>query len=316
VEGVVPFHAIRAFAIEETSKKLTFSAIPSIPSSMFLLYRNQGERRFGRQPIAPYPRRAWEFQVVIEGRCSLLIRDDNATRQERLTGPILAVTGPECVHGWGGNPSDVCKVIIFHFDEVDYAVRSIVGQPGYRLLRFSPEEVPAFQALYDRCGEARRAIGTTPPEAKRRAGLFEPLVYQIVATELALFFLKHISKNELGPAPTFGESKVAEALAWYEANLGRRPTLSDVALAVHISSTHLRRLFHRIRDLSPKNAFMRVQFERVKWLMRDPSMTLDQIGESAGFGSASAFSRAFKKEFGVSPRTYRETRLKKASLHT
>jgi len=278
---------------------------------MFLLYRNQGQRRFGLRPISPYPRKAWEFQFVTEGRCSILIREDDVTREEPLVGPALLVTGPDCVHGWGGRPSDVCQAMIFHFDDMDFTVRTLLGSRGYRRLRFSPDELPMLQALYDRCNEARKTIGTAPPEAKKRAGFFEPLIYSIVANELALFFLRHIPKAELGPAPNFAESKVAEALGWYEVNLIRSPSAADVAQAVHVSLTHLRRLFHKIRGASPQTIFTQIQFERVKWLMRDSSLTLHQIGESSGFGSASAFSRAFKMEFGVSPKSYRAALYKK-----
>ncbi len=274
---------------------------------MFLLYRNQGERRFGLHPISPYPRNAWEFKFVLEGQCSLVIQENGVNRDERLLGPIFCITGPDCVHGWGGKPEDACMVLIFHFDEADFSLRTIVGTNGHRKLRFSQEEIPALQALYDRCAEVRRAIGTSPPEARKRAGFFAPLIYNIVAMELTLFFLKHIPKTELGPVANFGESKVTEALVWYETNLSRSPSISDVSSAVHLSSTHLRRLFHRVRGMSPQTAFTRVQFERVKWLMRDPNLTIERIGESAGFGSASAFSRAFKMEFGASPKTYRES---------
>lgn len=272
---------------------------------MFLNYRNQGERHFGLQPIAPYPRKVWELQFITEGQCSIVVQENGVNRDENLTGPVLSITGPECVHGWSGKPSDVCKVTVFHFNELDVAVRTIVGNNGYRLLRFSPRELPLVQSLYDRCGDARRAIGTSPPEVIKRAGFFEPLIYGIVAMELTLFFLRHLPKSDLGPVPNYEKIKVAEALAWYESNLSQNPSIQDVAKAVHLSSTHLRRLFHKIRGMSPQTAFTHVQFERVKWLMRNPAMTLEQIGENSGFGSSSAFSRTFKIEFGLSPRAYR-----------
>ena len=274
---------------------------------MFLVYRNQGERRFGLEPIAPYPRGVWEFQFVTQGPCSLLLREGAALREERLRGPVLVVTGPECVHGWGGLPSDVSGAIIFHFDEVCFSLRSLVGQAGCRLLPFSPEEIPFLQQLYERCAEARRTAGTSPPEVKKRAGFFEPTLYGIIGLELTLFFLKHLPRLELGRPPHFGMMKVAEAVAWYEANLARNPPIGAVAKAVHLSATHLRRLFDQVRGRSPQAVFRQIRFERVKWLMRDPALTLERIAEGAGFGSASAFSRAFKAEFGIPPRVYRET---------
>jgi AraC family transcriptional regulator len=274
---------------------------------VFLLYRNRGERRFGLKPIFAYPRGAWQYQFIIEGETSITFRTGNREWEERLVAPVLSVTGPDCVHGFEGRPSDFCKVIVFHFDEADFTVRTIIGHDGYRRIPFSSAETPALHTLYERCGEARKTIGTTPAEAKKRAGFFEPLIYGIVGSEITLFILRHIPKAELGYAPNFSESKVSGALAWYEANLPRNPTMSDVADAVHLSPTHLRRLFHKIRGVSPQVAFTEIQFKRVKWLMRDPAMTFERIADFTGFGSASAFSRAFAKEFGLSPKAYRKT---------
>lgn len=273
---------------------------------MFLLYRNQGKRRYGLEPIQPYPRGAWEFQFFLEGECDFLVREKGAMSSERVIGPALIITAPDCVHGWGGKPGDTCENMIFHFDEVDFTVRTILGKEGWRKVSFRSGEIATLQLLYERCAEARKAIGTTPLEVRKRAGFFEPLIYRIVATELTLFFLKHLRRAELGLHPNYGETKVTEAIGWYEANLSRSPNIVDVAAAIHISPTHLRRLFHKIRGESPQTAFTRLQFERAKWLMREPGMTLEQIAESAGFGSGSAFSRAFKSEFQLSPRAYRE----------
>jgi transcriptional regulator GlxA family with amidase domain len=103
----------------------------------------------------------------------------------------------------------------------------------------------------------------------------------------------------------FGKSKVIEALAWYNANLAFGPNIEEVAHAVHLSSTHLRRLFHKVWGTSPQAAFTHAQFERAKELMLDQVISLERIAEYSGFGSASAFSRAFKVEFGVSPKSYR-----------
>lgn len=280
---------------------------------MFLFYRNQGERRYGDKPIQPYPRKQWEFQFFLEGQCDLMIQQNGTQRSERLYSPVLVLSGPEFVHGWGGRRGDRCYNMIFHFDEAEYAVRSIVHPGGYRKVPFSAAEIPMLQQLYDRCGEARKRRGTTPLDVQKRAGFFEPLIYQIVAAELTLFFLRNVPKAEWGAQENYGASKVKEAMAWYEANLSNAPNIADVARAIHLSPTHLRRLFHKIRGISPQAAFTQVQFERAKWLMKAPEMTLEQVGESAGFGSASAFSRAFKGAFGMSPRDFRQSQRTRAT---
>ncbi len=272
---------------------------------MFLLYRNRGERRYGQSPILLHPRNSWSFQIIVEGSCSMLISESDAVREKRLLGPVFTVAGPGFVHGWSGRKADVCEVMIFHFDEAEYALRSVVGKAGFRCFRMPAEDLPAFHTLYDRCNEVRKSPGFATPDARRRAGFFAPLIYGIVALELTLYFLRHIPRAELGPTPDFGTNKVAEALAWYEANLASGPNILDVAHAVHLSQTHLRRLFHKVRGMSPQAAFTRVQFDRAKWLMRSLAMPLERVAESAGFSSASAFSRSFKKECGVPPKIFR-----------
>ncbi len=235
----------------------------------------------------------------------MLIREDATLRERRLHGPVFTVAGPGCVHGWGGRKADVCHVMAFHFDEADYTLRSVIGKTGYRCFRMAPGDLSAFQVLYERCNEVRKSPGFDSPEARRRAGVFAPLIYGIVACELTLYAVRHMPRAEFGPTPDFGTNKVAEAIAWYEANLSTGPNIQDVAHAVHLSPTHLRRLFHKVRGMSPQMAFTQVQFDRTKWLLRSLAMPLERVAESAGFSSASAFSRSFKKEFGVSPKVYR-----------
>ncbi|GEM_PF-1064888 len=294
-----------------------------------LLYRIQIERRYGEYSFPPHRRKAWAFQIILEGTCSLLIRKDNRVTEERIKGPILCVAGPDCAHVWSGTAEDRCQVIVLHFDQADPILCSVLGQDGCRYVRLSKGDLAAIQGLYERCSQVRRAAGfaservhasyknnatnlskeTVPPriplEAGQKAVFYAPLIYDIVAKELALIFLKHIPRADLGSLPDFSESKVAEALAWYEVNLATGPSIQDVAAAIHISPTHLRRLFHKVRGMSPQTAFTHVQFERSKWLMRDRSMSFERVAESSGFGSASAFSRTFKKEFGISPKQYR-----------
>ncbi|MES2310150.1 MAG: AraC family transcriptional regulator [Verrucomicrobiota bacterium] len=273
---------------------------------MFLLYRNLGDRRLGLHPIAPHPRKAWEFEFIISGNCSLLLRKNDKTIEKRLQGPVLCLTGPNCVHGWGGKPTDACKVIVFHFDEVPFAIRSAIPSDSHKLIHFSPNKIKFLKNLYDRCTEARKKIGTTPPEAKKQAGVFQPLVYNIIGTELSLFALKHFLQEDLKPTANIHQIKVDEALSWYEANLAHTPSVQDVARAIHISATHLRRLFVKILNQSPQHAFTDIQFNRVIWLLRDLSLSIDQVAENSGFGSGSAFSRAFKSRYGTPPGSYRQ----------
>jgi AraC family transcriptional regulator len=298
-------------------------------SCVHLLYRIQIERRYGEYSFPPHKRKAWAFQIILDGTCSLLIRKGDRVLEEHIKGPILCVAGPDCVHVWSGKPEDRCNVMVFHFDQADPILCSVLGQDGYRYIRLSKADIPLLQSLYNRCNQVRRTPGfttkrvresykknavnlsnaTVPPrialDAGQKAAFYAPLIYDIVSKELTLLFLKYIPRADLGNTPDFGDSKVAEALAWYGVNLPNGPSIQEVAAAIHVSPTHLRRLFHKVRGMSPQAAFTHLQFERSKLLMKDRSMSFERVAENSGFGSASAFSRTFKKEFGISPKQYR-----------
>ncbi len=263
---------------------------------MYLLYLAAGERRYGKLHPRPYARKRWAFQFILKGKVSMMIRQEGAASpvEERLKGDLLTVAGPQCVHDWGGSLEDRCEVLVFHFDEADTALAPLIGNDGYRLLSVTEEEVTLARNLHARCAAAQKSA--TPLAAP---------VYRIAAAELTLMTLGKIDTSSLRPPQEAASRKVAAALAWLEVHLHHQPTLEEVARAVHLSPAHLRRLFHQITGASPHASFRRLRFEAAIALMADPTLTLEQIALDTGFGSASAFSRAFRSHFGTSPGSYR-----------
>lgn len=266
---------------------------------MLLVYCNDGKRTYAsthpsKHYVFPHTRKDWAFHFILSGHCVRVNRENNVTKEEPLTGPVVSVSGPDCVHGWSAKPEDSCNVLIFHFDDAAYDLRQVIPRASYRTVPFPAAEIPRLRTLFERCIQTRRK---NEPLAS--------MVYDIVSLELTVFFLSLLPRTEISGGVDFGESKVMEALAWYKANLSRGPRIEEVAHAVHVSATHLRRLFHRVWQMSPQEAFTDAQFERARELMLDHVISLERIAESSGFGSASAFSRAFKTEFGKSPKAYR-----------
>jgi len=260
---------------------------------MYLLYFSEGSRAYGKRPIVPHSRKRWAFQINLGGSCTLLVQEGGEPRHLRIEGAWATVAGPECVHAWVGHPEDCNEVAVFHFDEVSPLLESVVGRKGWRAFRITETEVRMVRQWAERCREAL---------AERHLA---QQIFQIVGGELSLMVLKTIPKSELGPSPDLAELKVAQAIAWYTTRLASGPTIGEVAEALHLSPAHLRRLFHRATQRSPQAVLSRVQFERAIELMRDPRITLEQVAENAGFGSASAFSRAFRAAYGVPPVVYR-----------
>lgn len=262
---------------------------------MSLLYSNHGIRHYGAVPIPIHPRKRWAFQFIAEGETSLLLREEDGPVEKRLRGACLALTGPGCPHGWGGRPEDECRVLVFQFDAIAPPLDRIVGERGHRCIPVEPEALEHAGRIYQRCLQSG-----PKPHAE--------LVYRIAGDELSLMVLEKLPPSEVRSSSEIASRKVESALAWYESNLHSGPTVEETARAVHVSPAHLRRLFHQILHGSPQEVFTRLQFERAILLLRDPGLTLETIAEATGFGSGSAFSRAFKAVFRRSPREMR-TRL-------
>jgi transcriptional regulator GlxA family with amidase domain len=131
-----------------------------------------------------------------------------------------------------------------------------------------------------------------------------PLCHEYILLELSLLFLggtqgslNHPAKPPSGP--------IARSLFWFSQRLESDPGLDEVARAVGVSVAHLRRLFHQTFQMSPKSFFDQLRFQRATHLLADPSVKIESISAQCGFGSASAFSRAFKNKFGCSPDFWR-----------
>jgi AraC family transcriptional regulator len=82
-------------------------------------------------------------------------------------------------------------------------------------------------------------------------------------------------------------------------------SLGRLAESARLSPYHFLRTFERITGVTPHQFVLRARLRRAATrLATSPEKILDLALES-GFGDLSNFNRAFRAEFGVSPRAYR-----------
>lgn len=82
-------------------------------------------------------------------------------------------------------------------------------------------------------------------------------------------------------------------------------SLRHMAQEAGLSSYHFLRTFERLTGVTPHQYLRRVRLRRAAMrLAADPDKVID-IAFDSGFGDVSNFTRAFRSEFGVSPRQYR-----------
>jgi AraC family transcriptional regulator len=84
-----------------------------------------------------------------------------------------------------------------------------------------------------------------------------------------------------------------------------RLTVATMARAARLSPYHFIRAFEQVTGLTPHRYVLRARLRAAALrLVDEPDRILD-IGLDCGFGDISNFNRAFRAEFGVSPRAHR-----------
>lgn len=90
-------------------------------------------------------------------------------------------------------------------------------------------------------------------------------------------------------------------------NLERELGLQELAALTQLSQCHFCRMFKLSTGLSPHKYVTRQRVERAKVLLKRGSMTLAEIALACGFSHQSHLHRHFKRQTGVTPKTWLES---------
>jgi AraC-like DNA-binding protein len=83
--------------------------------------------------------------------------------------------------------------------------------------------------------------------------------------------------------------------------------LKSLAADARLSETHFRKLFRETHGESPREMRTRALMQKAAELVLHSNWSVTQIAYQLGFSTVHNFSRAFKREIGISPQGYRRT---------
>lgn len=92
-------------------------------------------------------------------------------------------------------------------------------------------------------------------------------------------------------------------LSYVENNLGEKITLEDVANRFFVSASTVTHMFSKKMNISFYKYVTQRRLWQAKNLIKE-GLPMEKIAVRVGFNDYSAFYRAFKQEFGISPRQY------------
>jgi len=248
----------------------------------------------------PFEEQHSDFVIAIVAAGSFQYRASTLSRSAggELMTPGSLVLGShgqyfECGHEHG--IGDRC--LAFRY-EADY-FESLLADSGASVssLHFARLRLPPLREL-------------SPIIARALAGLvvsdtpWEEVAVQLAARALQLAHDPSADDKNIPPSTL---ARITRATRAIERHPYAILTLKDLAQEGRLSPYHFLRSFERVTGLTPHQYILRARLRNAALrLATEPVKVLD-VAFDCGFGDLSNFNRAFRAEFGMSPRAYRRS---------
>lgn len=257
-----------------------------------LEYLNYGTRGYARIHRRAWRRDLWEFQAVTSGELGLVLGSDSPIRYFKRT---LFVFPPDHLHGWANRKHRPCEIMVMHFDRVPSAIEELFRRNAFLALPLTKAEIEQLEAL-------RKLI----EPRYRNPDSHSSLLFDKALIELSLIALEKAAP----PRPLQGSknrdaTRVEEAIHWLRDHLHENPSIPELARAIGVSQTHLRRLFSEIKGKSPQRCLQDLRVSFAQDLLANTDDSIGEIADAVGATSITVFTRAFRKATGRSPTGWR-----------
>jgi len=173
-----------------------------------------------------------------------------------------------------------------------------------RVLRIPLGAGPTSELLHEllRLG-VRESSGSRPGAQSVLAKLAE-----LMFVEALRRYVESLPPESTGWLAGARDAHVGRALALMHSEPNRAWTVDGLARAVHLSRSALAERFATLVGEPPMRYLMRWRLALAARTLRSSEQAIARVAEHSGYESEAAFSRAFKREFDVSPAAWRKAR--------
>jgi AraC-like DNA-binding protein len=105
--------------------------------------------------------------------------------------------------------------------------------------------------------------------------------------------------------PLNSEARVTRAVRAIDRDPGAALGLAQLAREAGLSPYHFLRTFRSLTGITPHQYVLRARLRDAAWRLAAGTEKVLDVAFDSGFGDVSNFNRAFRGEFGVSPRVFR-----------
>lgn len=122
---------------------------------------------------------------------------------------------------------------------------------------------------------------------------------------LANHHAAHTQKGEHGQTGYSDNTYVNLAIDYINKMYMQGIGVSDIANSIGITRSHLNHVFRQELNISIQNFLIDFRMHKSANLLVSTTMSIKEISNQVGYNDQLVFSKAFKKKFGVSPKSYR-----------
>jgi AraC-like DNA-binding protein len=250
-----------------------------------------------------------EDLVIGAGEIVLLPRNDLHLMGSDLSLPPVA--GSDIIH-----PPKDGGLFSIHHGGSGRRTRMVCGFLGYDSAKGNPviSTLPPLLKLNVDQGGAAEWIRSTFQYAAEEVSIGRPGSETVLAKLSELLFVETVRRyaetlpdGQTGWFAGLRDPYITRALALLHHDVARRWTVDDLGREVGLSRSALADRFIRLMGMPPMHYLANWRMQIATQQFRNTSMSLAQVAEIVGYDSEAAFSRAFKKAFGVAPATWRRS---------
>ncbi len=126
-----------------------------------------------------------------------------------------------------------------------------------------------------------------------------------MSLEIAAMFMHSDADAPRIEIPGQSDRYVAAALAEMEANIEEPLGIGQLARAAGCPQRELEKRFTHALGASPRAVYLRLRLGFARRLLGEGRVSIAEVALRSGYADSSAFARAFRREFGLSPRQFR-----------
>jgi AraC family L-rhamnose operon transcriptional activator RhaR/AraC family L-rhamnose operon regulatory protein RhaS len=265
-----------------------------------------------QDPIAEHLHEFSEIALILSGTG---VHVTQGYRHELQAGDVLVITQRRA-HGYEDTRDLNLVNILFQENLLPRIRRELGDLPGYRAL-FGKRQKGA-SGYVSRLRLAPAEMAQVEDWINRlEAELHEPQQggYLLAEAYLTLIFGALCRRYGAGPTSSRRRSRSAPSLGrvltWLEKNLAEPLRVADLAAQAGMSERGFHRVFRACLGASPAAYILRLRLQRAAQRLREapepgtPRPRIGEIAQQCGFEDSNYFTRAFRAQYGRSPREWR-----------